>query len=595
MKDTLNHLLNAVGVGRNFRSALQQTDDLPRTKWIDTLGRSAKPAVLAVMVAAGATGCSTLSGHHLVDDRGADESQYASFVDEASTLSKMPRSDLAQIIKDRPQADQYEHLQRTTVGELAAQLNKASGDTREVLSDPLVIDNPFQPGKLVHVSRNSDMGASWDIGVKEYGSILYALGVGGTESAHAINANHIYQADDEPSRSLTGLSQQSYVVLGDQVAGGRGSAPTALNKDKDVQEYAFTLFHELAHTTFAEELALYGGANSDSDTAGHAHNTTYRPTNEIHADLSALMASNKMFDWSPEEMRASIEDLSDHSTMLTLNAGVSDRLSASSSTSDYAMAYSGRVLLELLEREPEMLKDLSYEAIPLVAYDIVKKAGYFYNAADYIDREVLTRVSSDMGSSSAMRNDMRAISSISMNLPASTKAYESAQALKDVWYKAQSNTKLEHLRGTLDAFVDFDGPEANPKTLRSFESAIQYVDGHPDSHATLRAIGERLQVISQNGLTQGHARAISQTIDRALDMVPGRNQLAQDRSELISEIHGDLQNHLDRAAYGDPSFQVAEGSGQTIEDIAIDIQEIYGAPDWLAIPQDDDYSDAPSM
>jgi hypothetical protein len=579
VKNKLAHLYDALNAGHEFRGSLRETVSLPRTKWIDTLSHSAKPAILALTIAAGATGCSTMTHHDLLTgSTGAAPTQYSNLVSEAAALDSLPRTELAQIIRDRPQANQYSDLEQITVIELAKRFEAAAGQTAAVLQEPVVIDNPFQPGKQIRISHIGDWSANWDIGVKEAGSLAYAIKLSAPASAFAVNTNHFDAANNTPEKSLSDPSRQSYIVIGDSTSHTRGSVKNS--HGNRIQGVTFSLFHELAHTTFAEELVLYGGANPASDNVAHAQSTTYRPLNEVHADLSAILANNKAFDWSPAELQQSIESLSMLSNVLTLGTGI-DSIKHTKSTLDYPNAYANRVLLELLDRDPEILKTLSYEAIPLVAYDIVKKAGYFYNAADFINKETLTNISADMNSPSAMENDSHLISAILQSLPDSGASSQAARDLAGVWKHTHAISTFEKMGNTLEAFAHFDNPNIKTRDLRSFASAVQYIDGYPDAKATMFAVTERLQATTRSGLSDNQSLVIAGKLRGAVKELPSLSELSDTRAKLLDVIRQDIKSNLDHAAITNPSFKVAQGSGQSIQQIASDIQTIYGNPYWF--------------
>lgn len=49
---------------------------------------------------------------------------------------------------------------------------------------------------------------------------------------------------------------------------------------------------------------------------------------------------------------------------------------------------------------------------------------------------------------------------------------------------------------------------------------------------------------------------------------------------MIQTIQGEINTNLQMAEQSDPAFKVAQGSGQTSEQIATDIQAMYGASVW---------------
>ena len=208
MSSLKKHLKDAQKTGQAFRSTLKESQSFNRTKWFDTLASRIKPAVLALVVAAGATGCSTMAPQAMQDAQ--FPGGYQNVVTEVAQLNTLPPENLKQVIESRQQSDQYKDLERVTVKELAQRLVDGGKDTAKVLDTPVVIDNPYQPGKLVRVSSNQDLSTNWDLMMNHgMGGITDVIAIRNFHSPFAFNSNH---ASDE-AKSLRADASPSFIVL----------------------------------------------------------------------------------------------------------------------------------------------------------------------------------------------------------------------------------------------------------------------------------------------------------------------------------------------------------------------------------------------
>lgn len=76
--------------GNKFRGQLGKTEGFDLTKWFGGISRCTKPAVLAIAVASGATGCSSLSKQALDHQ----QTPYQAMSAEAQTMDRMAPHEL---------------------------------------------------------------------------------------------------------------------------------------------------------------------------------------------------------------------------------------------------------------------------------------------------------------------------------------------------------------------------------------------------------------------------------------------------------------------------------------------------------------------
>ena len=153
--DMWDNLDAAEQSGELFRDRLSQTEGFNFTKWFDGVSRYVKPAVLAVAVASGATGCANMAQQAL----GKQHTPYQSMVAEAQELDAMPKSELRNIIEGRTHTNLFDHLERKTITELASQISQSPGMAVN-LGGELALENPFVTGQLIQVSENDDWSAN---------------------------------------------------------------------------------------------------------------------------------------------------------------------------------------------------------------------------------------------------------------------------------------------------------------------------------------------------------------------------------------------------------------------------------------------------
>ncbi|WP_286715070.1 hypothetical protein [Marinobacter sp. tcs-11] len=577
------HLLQAANAGAEFRATLKQTDGFQRTKWFDTLQKSVKPAVLAVVMAAGATGCSTMSDRAMsgladINMGGstsgvsenvqiASDTPYGKMVAEVTDLDNLPRHELADLIQNRQPAERLDHIPEIEVTDLAAQVAENFGFTAGVLDEPKALLNPFQPNKQVQVSQSQDWSANLGIATDGFGmGFLYKIP--GTPNPFALNGNHIPGAVD----SFDDPSQTAHVIVPERMEGSLWDDAVTGVSERNI---AFTLFHELAHTTFHQEMMLYGGENPANESVEDAFLQTYKIQVEAHSNVAASMAIYKAYDMSPEAFQDFLTTLEGRDNMRALGGGMSGAPEDNNGLSMYRSSQGVEVLSELVERDPHFLKNLSYEAIPLVAYDIVEKAGYFHNAAELIANTMPDQTSYDFSHSNS-RHDSQLIQAVRDYLPVGSEAHIYADYLERDWQTHSAIKTLHGVSSALSAFAMLGGDYNGERDVQSGARAVDSLTHLPDVQSVLGQHIAELKAAQNAGLTPEAARSISQSMDSVLAGLPTIQDLSAQRMSAIELIQEALVNMSETAKQADPSSVVAHGSGESATDIASYIQSVYG-------------------
>src|SRR5690554_2731373 len=244
----MNELQRLLEKGESFREELSHLEGYGLTKWFDGLSKGAKHSTLAVIIATGASGCSTLSQNVLSMEPSAFESMEI----EAERLNAMPRDQLLETILSRQHTDKFDQLERVSIPELASKIANAP-DNKTPLDKPLALENPYVPGQLVQISKNTDLKANFDIGVRSGFGWRHMISAPMTNNPFAINMNN---AQGETA-SFSSPSAPAYIIAPGEMS---GSSWAMGNPDAQAERIAFTLYHEMGHNHMTQELLLHSGA-----------------------------------------------------------------------------------------------------------------------------------------------------------------------------------------------------------------------------------------------------------------------------------------------------------------------------------------------
>lgn len=561
----LSRLKAAASAGVDVREALSQTSKFAFTKWFDCLQSGVKPAILAIAVASGTTGCATMTNNAQTNQA----SVYESMVAEAASLKELPRNELMERIADRPQSSRFDSLPTITVKELA-ESTANNAERRPPLESAKAIDSPFTPGKRVRVSLNSDWGANFDMGIKDGLGWSYLISTPGIDNPHAINANINTQGK---VASFQDPSLPSYIILPEKMLHTTWGFGT---KASFKERYGFVIFHELAHLHLTQELALHGD-DVIHDSLADAHHKSYKMFNEAHADVTAGIATFKAYNLSTEDFLARVKSLIQMQNHVIRESGLNGSPETNTGLSMYRASRAFEVLAEIAERDPQFLKSLTYEAMPVVAYDIVKKAGYYHNAAELILAEQSEKWPEISASPDAIR-DLKLRQLIESHLPMTP---ELTQALDDLTNTSKHRllrSELESFNSTLTSariFPDMGIPERSVERLLATADyeiypradLAEWVNEHTSnvrSSADPRTLGENLNRLQQK-------------IEDELANLPDDTEVMQQRAKAMLDLEHALAKLSRDAMTKDASSVIAQGSGEGPEMIASDILSTYRA------------------
>jgi hypothetical protein len=544
----------------SFRDELHQKDGFALTKWFDGISRYVKPAVLAIAVASGATGCSNLS----VQAMDHQQTPYTQMVKQAQSLDSMPRVEVRELIESREHPAIFNELERTTVTDLAAEIASQPG-LQVPLDNERALENPFVPGQLIQVARNNDVSANFTMAMNGFG-LINAFRTPFNDSPHAWNSNNT----EDAVSSFSEPNNPAFIVLPERMQIKWPSAPG--HREEAV---AFTLFHEAAHPHMLQEVVLHLNEGEDSNKID-AHLNTYKILNENHADITAAIAVFQTYPQSAEQFADKLRDFKAFHDMTTLGAGMSGAPNENFGYGMYRSQDSIDVLIEIIEKDPEFLQSLEFEEIPLLAYDVVRQAGYTHNAAELLLERRSGSIGVEMAESVYADRSLFA-GMLTETFPENTILSEALDDLEVADRDLKALEAVEAYTSNLSASIMFEDMEI-PE--REIWNAMKYTDEHTVEGFDLPTLIESHVAIA---LTETNPdaffsalRGLREDIRKAADLMPDRQDIKAAQDQALSVIRAELQELSAEAKASDPSSVVAQGSGDSSAEIAERLMKQYG-------------------
>jgi hypothetical protein len=559
--DMWDNLDAAEQSGELFRDRLSQTEGFNFTKWFDGVSRYVKPAVLAVAVASGATGCANMAQQAL----GKQHTPYQSMVAEAQELDAMPKSELRNIIEGRTHTNLFDHLERKTITELASQISQSPGMAVN-LGGELALENPFVPGQLIQVSENDDWSANMTIAFEGGFGLANAIQTPFYESPHALNGNN----NEGAVSSFTDPSKPSFIVLPDKMSVKWPS----MMQDKE-ESVAFTLFHEAAHPHTLQEVALHLDQGDDTNKI-KAHHNTYKILNENHADVTAAVAVFKEYDLTPEDFIRKLNDLKGYFDMTTEASGMNGSPNENFGPGMYRSQKAIDVLIEITERDPEFLKSMEYEEIPLLAFDVVRQAGYHHNAAELILDKRMESISAELANRDQSKENAF-VGTLERTFPENKNLAQSINDLRQAQSDLVSRVTVEAYTSNLAANIMFKDQDLPHRSINEAMAATKKnpVDGFDVPTLIESHVAEVLKRTEPEKLFE-HLESLQTKLSRVLQVMPDRETIQEARLDALADIRQELiELNLDARA-ADKSSVVATGSAEGDESIADKMIQKYG-------------------
>jgi hypothetical protein len=559
--DIWDSLDAAEKTGEEFRDKLSQQNGFRFTKWFDGISRYVKPAVLAIAVASGAAGCASMNQQAL----GHEHDPYKAMVAEAHDLDSMPRGELRDVIEGRTHTTLFNDLEKTTVPELAEKIAGEPGLAVN-LGGEVALKNPFVPGQLIQVSENDDWSANMTIAFSGGYGVVHALQTPFNEVPHALNANYLKGAVSsfhEPSRP-------SFIVLPDRMHVKWPSMMTS-----KAESVAFTLFHEAAHPHTTQEMALHLDQGGDKNKID-AHFNTYKIFNENHADTTAAISIFKEYDLTAGNFIRKLEDLKAFHDMTTEESGMHGAPNENFKLGKYRSQKALDVLIEISEREPEFLKSLDFEQIPLLAYDVVRQAGYHHNAAEIILEKRLEGIDAVLAERD-LHEEESFIKALERTFPDNEVIAGGVSELRQVQADMITRNAVEAYTSSLAADIMFKDMELPERTLNPAINATKMfpVEGY-DVPALIESHIEEILKRTEPEQFFEHLEGLKVKMDEVLQVMPDRETIQDSRIEALADIRQELIDLNLEAKAADKSSVVANGSGGDAASIADDVMQKYG-------------------
>lgn len=559
--DAFAFLDRAEKSANQFKKALQSSSGFPLTKWFQGLSKAAKLSMVAMSI--GATGCSSLAHNPATSAHNTFSQMQA----EAQQLDAMPRSRLGEVIQTRKHVQAFDHLERTTIEALAAKIGSSPGNSVP-LEDPVAIESPFTEGHLIQISRNDDWSANWERATQQGFGIAHAFSTLGIDNPHALNANFTEGA----VHSFDDTSKPTYIVLPGQMSRktwGFGT-PSA-----ETESIAFTLFHEAAHNHMTQEMVLHLG-ESEANDVGEAHHKTYKILNEVHSNITATLAVNKSYNLSPSVLIERLDTQIAMENGHVLAAGMRGAPDQNNGMGQYRGTKAYEVLKELATQDPTFLQNLTYQEMPLVAYDIARAAGYHHNAAELLLEERLSDIDNGM-EPWVSRSDSALLSALESSLPERAEIDRAIQQIKQAWKDHTSRNVYGKYAGDLNHSVE-NHDRFIPR--RSVEMAHAWAkmtrQGGSDVAGIINAQAEATESETNPAKLFAVYRDTHEKMSSVLRGMPTSDQIKENRLNALADLKQTLKAMDQEARNADKSSLVASGTGQSTQEITDEIVSRYG-------------------
>jgi len=565
-------LQQAAVAGNRFNDHLAESTGNQTTKWFKTIPRKLKGAMLAVMVAAGASGCATVNQEMQAEPYVSPASSYQSMVEEVRNLESLPRDELMAHMADRPASKAFTDLERIGVADLAEQLASFQRGDREshpLADGPMRLQNLFSGAQPIQITLNTDpKGARVVAGMMTSDPDLvdvFTEGMEGLEHPLALTQRPADAGIDSFNDGVLPGAVMLPETIDHEVARGLGWAPND-TPEHQAENMAFIVLHEGAHLHETQWMTIHGGDNPKDGRFLEAMKNTYETSNETHSHLSPALSLYKMYDLTPEQFMDRLDRLQQLENEHVMRGGLKGPQQNADKLGRYRAGKAIEVLKEIVERDPDFIKNLSYEAIPYVAYDITQHAGYYHNAAEMILATEMDRVASSLGEAQR-RDDMSLIReafAVDKNYPAFMDAWET---LDRVWSQKAEMDDYLALQAALEAYPEtgelsdefYEAREVLPEDTRSdlSEALIAaHVDSDPGDRDHYDAeLANRLAILKNQ-------------VNHTLNQMPDRDTLDVQRADALLQIESGLTELNAVAQSSDALSDIARGENQPADQVA---------------------------
>lgn len=533
--------------GEGFRSELDKRDGFSMTKWFDKVDGPVKSICLVVALAGGLTGCNTMQF----------AGNYTNLQQEARMIDSMAVSEMAEFTQERGIEAADNTLPKVTVADFAQGIEEAHGFPYE---GPVQLENPYVEGQFFKVFNGNSVGDHVKVALDQGVSALnWKTSAGG--GTYLLNPDHPNPTTKFGMDSFHDPDHASTIVVGDNVFHNWDPGATS------AENASFMLYHELAHGHVTQEVSRFGFSESFVDALS---NTNINTVNETHADVTASIMVYKHLDLDANTFLERLDNLRAYSDKNMLDMANGD------GTSDhwYRAQESIKVLNEMVDKDADFLKNLPDSHVPIVAYEVVKHAGFDHNLSD-----VLIANYSDLGEQArpSADHDAHFLSDVASSYD-DPQLNAQAERLNAVWGQTQANGYLDFYQDALNKVLSDRVNEIPGQHLDALGEKFEQAGGDYTSVADL--VDKHIEIAQSDSdprLIKHQLKALAGDLKDLASDLPNANDLKMERSDLIASMMERVSELGQAQEANDPYTKLAHGQSpdSTPNDIATNIMKGY--------------------
>ena len=546
-----------------FKQKLSESDGFGLSQGFGKLSQHAKPISLAVIMAAGASGCSTVN---LVGNHGELRTQ-------AEQLERMAPELLVEHASQR-RADNPDYMDSMGVREIAQAITQNGGVAN--LGKGVAVDNPFMPGQSVEMINANDVNGHVQMAAKNGVSISAITAAATGQGSFTYNPN-VPSSDITTKGGRSNLNEQaarSYIFLDSSMRAGEqwtyGKKPE--------QDVAFNLYNELARTHITHEMAAYLN-QSPMDTLRQKQEEFV----EAQAHVVGTLMTAVEYDLSADELKTMINSERNIATQKmvlgeVLDSPIHEYLDLKIGDREIARPQNAYIALSsMLDKHPDLLDTLEGPEVPIMAYDLVRQAGYPHNNAEVILENVLPGVP-HVTEPTGRHYDELLGRYLKEAFPDSTTFGHNVLAMNTAWDQYQSAERIQAVATGIEENIA--GADTRGEAYQLIQRADYAADNRGRTVETLEEAIEARRAQIQTGretvedALQGLVGDMRHIADQMPDLADvddvRQSALANIRDELVHQHQATMDSSNDSSAY------FAQGSGRSPNEVAGYLLDRYG-------------------
>jgi len=340
------------------------------------------------------------------------------------------------------------------------------------------------------------------------------------------------------------------------------------------QDIAFTMYHEAAHTHMIQTLSKYD-LSIDADEAGLSNESPYFV--EAHADVTAAIATGKAYELSANEITEILEGEIAYTDQIMLGA--------MPGSDNYRSQQGYEVLVDMLADNPDLLSSIDEREIPLLAYDIVKQAGFDHSKAEVVLSSVVGELP-EAAQADGYSQDRAALDQVNRAFPGNDILQEKTSALNTIWGEYNGARALGHLADNIEETLGYDLVADRQKT-NMMATADQLADVHPDRDLAT-TIDAHVESVRNGDVSFAQGMAgLAGDLREAVNQAPTLSDVNAERTEVLADISDELTYQYKQGLLDDPLSHQSIGTGGDASSIAAELMDKYNLHQFSDISNDD--------